>query len=750
MSGELKFKVSSGLKNIIGRDLITDEYIAVFELVKNSFDAHATEVEIIFENILTPEGRIIILDNGKGMNYDDLLNKWLFVAYSAKKDGTEDLDYRDKISSRFYYAGAKGIGRFSCDKLGTNLRLVSKKDELNSKIEEIKVDWTKFEENAKDEFIDISVDHKTLDYNPSSFQTGTYLEITGLRPDANWEPEKLLKLKHSLAKLINPFDADNSRKFKITIIANEFLEFDTTQTNLYRKINGVVENNLLDILKYKTINIITSISQDGDSITTKLSDKGHLLYEIEEKNTEYNLLNSITVELFHLDRKAKNNFTRLMGVRSSEYGSIFLYKNDIRIYPFGEPGEDSWGLDIRQQKRLGDYVGTGQLIGRIEISGDNEEFRETTSRGDGLIKNSSYNQLKDFFINKVISILENYLKYIIKYGIDIDDYDDSEESLSKLVKTISGVYSETDIINIRPNPDLLFILNSALEENNNAKNILKSIEKIARDSNNDELLGKIKKVQNTLNDAVLIAELAEEDLKIKEKEIKENETQNLFLKSLKSQDFLELVSLMHHIGISSGIISYHIKFLTYKIDQNIEINNNELKEIFGILNLENQKILSISRFATKANFKMNAETQRLDLIEFISEYIKNIAIGYNNNISISIDKIDGEKFLTNFKPIEMTIIIDNLINNARKASATNLRIKIEINNLNNLVVTFTDNGIGIPNSIKNKIFDFAFTTTGGSGLGLTHVKEIIDNINGKIHINTKIEKGAEFILTFKK
>ena len=72
----LHFRISSGLKRIIGRDLITNDFVAVFELVKNSFDARATEVNIIFE-----DNRLFIIDNGKGMSYDDLINKWLFDPY---------------------------------------------------------------------------------------------------------------------------------------------------------------------------------------------------------------------------------------------------------------------------------------------------------------------------------------------------------------------------------------------------------------------------------------------------------------------------------------------------------------------------------------------------------------------------------------------------------------------------------------------------------------------------------------------
>ena len=100
MQNPLQFKISSALKNIIGRDLITDDFIAVFELVKNSYDAHATRVDVIFKDIYGEKGKIIIKDNGKGMGYQDLLDKWLFIARSSKKEGDEEESYknfRDKM-----------------------------------------------------------------------------------------------------------------------------------------------------------------------------------------------------------------------------------------------------------------------------------------------------------------------------------------------------------------------------------------------------------------------------------------------------------------------------------------------------------------------------------------------------------------------------------------------------------------------------------------------------------------------------
>ena len=190
MTDYLEFRISSGLKDIIGKDLITDDFIAVFELVKNSFDAQAKNVIITFE-----EDKIVISDNGKGMSLQDLKKKWLFVAYSAKKDGSEDEEiddnkktYRDKIQAKRHYAGAKGIGRFSCDRLGRflNLTTQSKKTLL---LEQIKLDWLEFEKNQEEDFQNIKVVHNTLyqeKYHfPNGSLNGTSIEITGL--SSSWK-----------------------------------------------------------------------------------------------------------------------------------------------------------------------------------------------------------------------------------------------------------------------------------------------------------------------------------------------------------------------------------------------------------------------------------------------------------------------------------------------------------------------------------------------------------------------------------
>ena len=241
-----QFRISSALKDIIGQDLITDDYIAVFELVKNSYDAYASRVDIYFENIYSENSKIIIKDNGKGMDANDLKDKWLFVGYSAKREGTEDdsFDYRDSIYRKRAFAGAKGIGRFSCDRLGRILYLETTKKVRRAKTEVLITDWGKFEEDSKEEFVNIGIEHFQKSKSDYDLENGTVLEISELR--SNWDRGKLLRLKSSLTKLINPNQGKGEKRFKIYIHAEEESKEDHTKTNEKDKVNGEIKNFIFE------------------------------------------------------------------------------------------------------------------------------------------------------------------------------------------------------------------------------------------------------------------------------------------------------------------------------------------------------------------------------------------------------------------------------------------------------------------------------------------------------------------------
>ena len=495
----LKFKISSALKNIIGSDLISDDFIAVFELVKNSYDAHATKVEVIFEDIYSDNAKIIIKDNGKGMNYDDLVNKWLFVAYSAKKEGTEEdsYDYRDKIKIKRAYAGAKGIGRFSCDRLGRELYLETLKDEPESKVETLLTQWDKFEGDLKDEFVNISVLHETIEKSNYNINHGTVLEISNLKND--WYTKKFLDLKNALAKLINPNNQVEEDEFSIELIVPDELENDNKKVDYHNIVNGEIKNLIFETLEIKTTKIVSKVlNEKQKQIETSLIEGGKLVYKIIEENKYQNLFN-VDCELYFLNHSAKLTFKKRMGVDSVSYGHVFIYKNGLRIYPYGDRYEDPLKMDNRKSQGYNRYLGTRETLGYISINEPNDELRETSSRGDGLIKSKAYFELVDWFYDN-LKRLEKYIIDITNWGNELSNEDyiklDNESQQEAIEKLVSNLTKSKGIISFEVPPEIFEIIDSKHEKStkNSLNKIKEQLESDVYDKNKVvDSLSKIEK-----------------------------------------------------------------------------------------------------------------------------------------------------------------------------------------------------------------------------------------------------------------
>ena len=766
------FKISSGLKNLIGSELITDNFVAIFELVKNSFDADASEVNITFENIYSSNAKIIIQDNGKGMDYNDLINKWLFVAYSAKKDKTEDFDYRNQIKSNRQYAGAKGVGRFSCDRLGQFLNLITIKNKVNSKIENISVDWKKFEENQNEEFIRIPVEHNVITQNKYGIEHGTILEISGINTE-EWNRDELKKLKDKLSKLIRP-DLNKSAKenpFNINIIVPDEVQNDINEKQkflskgeghrIYRNtVNGKIENFIFEELDIKTTKIVTEISDLGDVVTTSLNDRENFIYRIIEKN-KHNLLNKISIKLYFLNRSAKVIFKRRIGIDAVEYGNVFVYKNGFRIYPFGERNNDILGIDNRAVQGYNRFIGLRNLIGIIEIEGEETDLKETTSRDGGLVKTKAYSQLEDYLI-ETLKRLEKYVIDVTSWGVNDDNIENLnvDEVNKKLVKLIGNISDDKSILGIEYNKDLIRLISQ--QEENSAKKLVSNFKRIASETNNPKLLADSQKIEKILKESdkrVQSAEKETELIKDENKEIFEKlgyvSTQNNFLTHEITDDTKNLESILHHIGLTTNLIKSDIENLTKAINNNSD--KNHLIEITKRISRQNEKITSFSKYFKKVNFNIHANNMEIDIITFTNEYLENVykhREDLKNNRELLKIKISTPRLLSliiKFNPIDMIIVLDNMISNSFKNNSSEIEISWIKSEDNSVTLSFKDNGDGIKENVINNIFDFGFSTSRrGSGLGLYHVKEIIEKLKGKIEVNNKLKKGVEFLISFKK
>ncbi len=764
------FKISAALKDLIGKELITDEFVAVFELVKNSFDANASKVEVIFENNYEPDNaKIIIKDNGKGMNYDDLKNKWLFVAYSAKRLGKENEDYRDKIKTQRVFAGAKGVGRFSCDRLGRFLNMITIKDEPNPKIENLIVNWEDFENADDEEFVNIRVSHDILLENTYQIKKGTILEISGLRDE--WNRQRILELKRSLVKLINPNQENDSENFEIEIIAKDELNIDKTpnkkgeKRNDWEIVNGFVKNSIFETLKIKTTNILVKISEDGNFIETTLQDRGDLIYYLKEKNP-FEKLNNIRIYLFQLNRSAKYTFHSVMGMPSVVYGSVFMYKNGFRVYPYGEEGEDLLLIDRRKQQGFNRFLGTRDLIGRIEINGEQPELKETTSRDGGLVKTQTYRDLVDFFYDYVLKRLETYVVNIIQWGDERVNKETGEitpelwanDVKIQILELISGFINSKDIIDIQYDKDFLKIISE--KQDQSVDKIVKNISRVAAKSGNPEMIKEAKKIEKAVKEIKEDADRANIQAQSEEKLRKETEkkldfvtSQKNFLQKDISDDTKNLESILHHIGLTTNLIKKDIENLVKAINNNS--SKDEMQNIVKRLSQQNEKITSFSKYFKKVNFNIHSNKLDVDIISFTNEYIENVYklrddLRINRELlNVRINMQEDFEHKIRFNPIDMIIVLDNLISNSSKHGATMVELTWSRTE-SSVQLSFKDNGNGIKDNIIDNVFDFGFTTSRrGSGIGLYHVKEIIESLNGTIKVNNKINKGVEFIISLK-
>lgn len=770
MKHQLQFKISAALKNIIGRDLINDDFIAVFELVKNSYDAYASNVDIIFDKIEDRFTKITILDDGKGMNYDDLINKWLFVAYSAKKEGTEEdsYSYRDKIKVKRAYAGAKGIGRFSCDRLGANLYLETIKEEPNPKVEVLVTDWEKFEENLNDEFVDISVIHDTISKSNYGKEKGTVLEITSLRSD--WNREKLLKLKSALAKLVNPNTKNSEDSFRINLIVDSEKKEDEkvkesgkkrklSKEAIYKDIiNGGVENLIFETLDLKTTKITSEVSSENKStITTTLYEGGKVVYKIQEDNQLKNLKN-IDFTIYYLNQSAKATFTRRMGIPPIEYGHIFVYKNGLRIFPYGERGEDPFKMDSRKTQGTSRFIGTREVIGYIDIHGENDELRETSSRGDGLIKTQAYNELYEWFYN-TLRRLEKYIVEVSDWGKDLseDDYInlDEHDRVIALQNLVSKISKAKNLISIEYADDLFQLLEHKQE--GSARSVLSDIKnKITTDNfDKQEILKGIEKAEKKISHLEKIKDEAEDEAfeKLIENENITNELEAEKKKgswqgALIGTDKERVIGLQHQIFHSSSRINRNIKLLLKHL--NPDLIDETTRKHLTIMALESAKINSIANFVTKANFNLKASEIERDIVEFIIGYLNEIYIAddriIDSQLKIDVNVKKGLEYVREIRPLEITTLIDNLISNSEKAGAVkiifNFSKKGDI-----LLIEVIDDGKGIEKENLKKIFELGYTTTGGSGIGLYQVKDIVERLNGDIIVESTKGKGTFFKIT---
>jgi signal transduction histidine kinase len=697
----LKYKFDVSAYRLLGRELITDRITALFELVKNCYDANSTEVRVDFFNVnpRSNESRIVIKDNGIGMTFEDVRDKWMVIGTSSKRKAqTSPPPFNRKVTGR------KGVGRFAVDKLGAKLLLKTKKAN-DTKLLCLETDWSFYEKEENRQLsLDFSGEQKLFTDIENRYwyedengeKQGTTLDITFLNDV--WTQKDIKRAYKELSKLIMP-SFTQKYPFEIYINAPQYPDYQS------KKVESLA-------IEEATLKVELGFNEEERQQET-LELKNNELVKVNINKPPCGLLR---MTVYYYDQKAKDQFKKATNERID---GLKVYRDGIIATPFAEYYEDRneqkdlLGIDKRRWSGFFDKISTRDILGWIDISAErNPLIIDATNRQD-FVDNEAWQELKKFVI-KQISKIEAYLK-VKKDDVRIK----TETQFTTAKEDISGLRKEINTIKEIPEVPI------------QVKQKLEQLEKT------------IQKTQASVNKSYK----EYQDLKTEKKQ-----QENLFFSLVSLQTYAGMLS--HITRTSLGKIKRDAEFL-HKHFPDPQFSTDYPRftaQIYDEMTRLDKAVDFMLKYA-----KDDQNFEDIDIKQIIENQMLNIYsdIFVKERITTVVEINRDLSLYYNQKAFED--IIDNLISNSIKALSANQDEKIikcsVIVEKDRFLLYFSDNGCGIEEKDRDKIFDVFFTTTaeqGGAGLGLFIVKSRIEALNGKIELveNELKPTGTTFKIEF--
>ena len=710
---KLKWRFDISTFRLIGRELITDRITALFELVKNCYDANATRVDVVFENVsydnavvddttkevrVNPGSKIVIEDNGYGMSFEDIRDKWMVIGTASKRTSP--------FSPRPFgrrCVGEKGIGRFAVDKLGDKVNIVTKKEEDDRWLN-VEIDWNSyFNEVSPDErehirlFTDIENKYDYLDRNEGSGVSGTKLIVSSVREF--WSKDDISRFYKEANKIVSPYTLLNP-PFKIYITARE-----------YGWVEKPVEPDKIDFATEEA----EITYRDGIQETLYFDkDKGC----IAKKDGPLRIFGGISLKIFYFDENARRNYYRKYKDVNNRIDGIKIYRDGIIATPFAEAEanpdrkRDILGIDKRLWQDIFNRISTREIIGILDITKDgNPKIIDATNRQD-FIDNREYRELKEFILEQLRAFEElKIYKRELKRASVSDELKTAKENVDTFAHSVNRV--------IETNPDLKKDLQPLVEQATKAGTSVKK---------------------------------AIEEQKKAEKEYIRKE--NMYLSIMSLQEYA--IHIAHAVRTSLGKIQRKAEFFDkyYPDPEEEEYFKLYAKEIYQEMLVLNQVIdFMLSYSKSGLNF------EDLNLNELVSGLFKSYETSLKaENIRSIVEIPDNLRINTN-RQFFMDIL-QNMISNSVKALKGGPDKTIKCSGYiseNDLILSMSDNGIGIPLEKREWVFGVFNTTTaesGGAGIGLYVVKTRVESLKGKVEVVDsefgKVGTTIKITLPFKK
>lgn len=693
-NNEVYFNFSYSALNLLGHQMYTNKWSAISELVANSLDAGAKNVRIYINSIKKEAASIEIFDDGSGMSYSDLLNKYTLIGRNRREESESS---SDKIKGR------KGVGKLAGLYLSNKYYIVTKKEGVESS-------WVLDSTKVKDSDIpkldrvsneDVEIENKHI-WN--GYTQGTLIKLTNVDM-TNFAEQRLKSLKRKIA---------------------DYYILD--------QIGAKIE--------------VAHIQKVGEPIKYEIAKKEiafknfYGLFETEKGLKSYELRKSIPIKLGNHHSGTLNQL-EISDINAIERATVVLTPETISEKSKISGEMEFVGLNgnkITKKYELRGWIGIHATISKDEAYNNDSRF----------IKNDVYNpnRLKLYIRDKLA--LEDFLKplknnqafanYIEgEISFDILDENDLPDISSTSREGLSLEDERVQLLIDIVNP----IINRLIRErlaiskivNGEAENLKK--EKHEAEKRAKEAERKAKEAERRAKEAEVEARIQAE----RKSEKLDNENTGLKIEnySLKNQNNVKDILLSESDPKRQKLLVHELTIISSELNYTIEDLANEfsnLKEWERVLphlkdlKKNSDKLTTIKQQFLKLNNYDVIGKQSIDLKRYIRSYLENIRLS-RGEMQI---KISNSPFMSKVEIFELGVLLDNLIANAAERNAS--FIKVEFQDNNNELHILSDTGPLEIRPIEN-IFNLGVTNKkNGTGIGMFLVKEICEEFGWGISVNS--------------
>ena len=418
---------------LLGDQLIRDANMAVFEMVKNAYDADATTCTIELRNVAEgdpPDASIAVSDNGTGMTIDTVVNQWLEPGTDTRRL-QKDAGKRSRLGR--LPLGEKGLGRFAAHKLGRKIQVITRSKDSREVV--VEIDWDRFDpprHSDKDNplYLD-EIPIEVRERDPELFtgrKTGTQITVSELR-EMPWTRRSVRSLHRSVTSLSAPIEDDTSFDARLTVAPDRgwlqgLLTVDKVLEHAPFRFVGVLSGTTLSYsyefkpgakLERRRVTsrkrVVKSFPIIRDPHPDEKADAVIPVEQLEDlpadakkKGVRVDLdkvgLGPIGVNLHIYDLDTQVIELTLGDPRSlrnylDDNGGVRVYRDGIRVFDFGEPGNDWLDLEGRRVNAPSGKIGNNQVIGSVFLGTEkSRQLVEKTNR-EGFVENNAYFALRD-------------------------------------------------------------------------------------------------------------------------------------------------------------------------------------------------------------------------------------------------------------------------------------------------------------------------------------------------------------------